>query len=150
MPEALQVNVEFRSPLAENLLQDFQKRFRQLVCLPIPEPVGPSDIRITGSGARVAVVGVLAEFELTFTTVQDVTEVLDFILDSDVKCTLMSKSDGDPVMIECSKKVDDRYTVCYTVKQPGVYLANIQVGSQRASIYQLTITAINTCFRVDG
>ena len=152
LPEKLQVNVKFQSSSAESFFRQFKTQLEKSVCLPMPIPASACNIRITGPGARVAVVREQAEFELTFTAVQDVTEVPYFILGSDVKCTLTPKSDDDPVMIECgcTKEANDRYTVCYTVEQPGVYLANIQVGSQRVSIHQLIITAINTGFRVDG
>ena len=158
LPETLQVNVEFQKSSAESFLRKFKTQLEKSVCLPIPIPASACNNRITGPGARVAVVGEEAKFELTFTAVQDVTEVPYFIYDSDnVTCTL--ELNGNPVAeCNCIKEANDRYTMFYTVKQPGVYSMNIRVGSQHTSILPPTkITAINTCFqryqngdRVDG
>ena len=156
LPQKLQVNVEFRSSFAEFLLGQFKTQLEQSVCLPIPKPAGPGDIRTTGSGARVAVVGVQAEFEITFTAARDFSEVPRVILDRDnVTCTLEPILNGDPIICSCTKKANDRYTVYYTVKRAGAYLVNFQIGSQHVSTFPPTITAINITFqqygdRVDG
>ena len=153
LPHELQVDLAFRSSFAENIISEFKMKLEQLVCLPIPKLACPSDVRTTGSGARVAVVGEQAVFEVTFIATQNPSEMPYVIADRDnVTCTLEPLINGEPIIIidgddpitecNCTREADDRYSVHYTVKQTGDYLVNFLIGSRRVSIFPQKITAI--------
>ena len=150
LPHELQVDLAFRSSFAENIISEFKMKLEQLVCLPIPKLACPSDVRTTGSGARVAVVGEQAVFEITFIAAQNPSEMPYVIADRDkVKCTLEPMIDGepiidgDPIKCNCTREADDRYSVYYTAKQTGDYSVNFLIGSRHVSIFPQKITAIN-------
>ena len=154
LPHELQVDLAFRSSFAEDIISEFKMKLEQLVCLPIPKFACPSDVRTTGSGARVAVVGEQAVFEIMFIAAQNPSEMPYVIADRDnVTCTLEPMIDGepiidgDPINCNCIREADDRYSVYYTVKQTGDYSVKFLIGSRRVSIFPQKITAINCYYQ---
>ena len=144
LPPQSKMKVAFREAIAEAIIEQVKSQFGQSVCLSMP--ASPDDIRIEGAGSRRAIVGIQAQFEVT--AVHSLSH-LPTIITEEVSCVLVpQKTRGQADRIECACETvgEDKFTVSYMAKQPGVYTLDVQVGGEKVFQNSPTVVTVAPCF----
>lgn len=119
-----QVMAHLTEAPVDNIVKSIQSKFEEIVVL--SQPAVASDIKVTGGGAKHAIVGLQSRFEIN--AIHDAAELSKVILE-DMTCTLVPKDNGTVITCGCKREAPDRFSVSYIAEQPGVYSINVQMGS---------------------
>ena len=125
LPAEAQIDVVTKNAPTERIVQSIQAQFGQVVCL--SQPAGPSDINITGTGGKRAIVGMPSKFEVS--TIKNPSK-LPCVFTSDVSCVLVPRHNkkASKIMCECKKEAEDRVVVSYTANESGEYQLQVELG----------------------